>query len=385
MNAITERLLAGLLGLTVSVSAIPASHSLGKAAENADQSQTEQVETQREEAESELEVEEDNGDEAEAEETEEAAEPEDEEASEDPEEETEPEEAEPEDEAEAEEKNEAEEEEAEPETHEYRINRVKVRYDSSEITNNCYAYARELYEMIWGERFENGREKDDNYLKNIVSVPALELTEEHLREYVSAAAPGSVLRTSDRAYLFAYADETGHSQLIVDVDEDGFTVLESNMWLNPGVGPREHYYTWSEYVETWYNANHRYIKYIKNPKAEPLPCIHQLTEGSAAWITRCEDGERLTDCALCGESFDHAMEEDGLGFWIARRWLSLCDAPYVQAASGEYLAAGSMILVNATAVNAYGEPWYRCRAGWLRAEDLEPVGPLGTSTRSERE
>lgn len=263
----------------------------------------------------------------------------------------------------------------------YRINGVRVSRGDSAVRTNCYAYARELYEQIWGQPFENGREKDDNYLKNIVSVPDLELTEEHLRTYVSAAAPGSVLRTSDRAYLFAYADETGHSQLIVDVDEDGFVVLESNMWLNPGVGSREHYYTWAEYVETWYNANHRYIKYIKNPEAEPLDCIHCLTEGGAAWITRCEDGEWVTDCSLCGAIFDPMLEEAGLGLWQSTRWSALCDAPCLQAASGEYLSAGSMVFVTASAVNAYGEPWYRSRAGWLRAEDLEPVETLGAAER----
>ena len=152
----------------------------------------------------------------------------------------------------------------------YVINGVSVTHKSSSISNNCWTYAQEIYKKIWNKAFTNDRTTSDNYLRNITSSSELELTTDHLRNYVSAAAVGSVIRTTSSSYLFEKADSVGHSQLIVQKDGNGFTVFESNINLGNGVtGSREKYYTWSEYISKWYNNNHKYIKYIKNPNATP--------------------------------------------------------------------------------------------------------------------
>ena len=54
----------------------------------------------------------------------------------------------------------------------------------------------------------------------------------------------------------------GHSQIIVQKDSNGFTVLQGGLSASPY--RNERYYTWSEYLNSW---NYAYIKYIKWPGA----------------------------------------------------------------------------------------------------------------------
>ena len=142
----------------------------------------------------------------------------------------------------------------------YSINGVSVSHATSSIGNNCWTYANEIYKKIWGYNFTNDRTASDNMLRNVTSTSELELTTSNLQKYVSAAAIGAVIRTTNKDCLFAKKDSVGHSQIIVQKDGNGFTVFESNI----GKGySREQYYTWKSYVDKWYDANHKYIKYIK--------------------------------------------------------------------------------------------------------------------------
>ncbi len=153
-------------------------------------------------------------------------------------------------------------------TNTYKINNVSVSYTSSSEKHNCWEYANQIYNKIWGKKiwFSNNRNTSDNMLRNIKDKPSLTLTESNLKKYVSVAALGSVIRTTNDACLFANSDNIGHSQIIVKKDANGFTVFESNI----GNGySREQYYTWKGYIQKWYNNNHKYIKYIKWPGAQP--------------------------------------------------------------------------------------------------------------------
>lgn len=146
----------------------------------------------------------------------------------------------------------------------FTINGVTVSRTSSSITNNCFTYAMEIYRMIWGTGFSSSPGTSDDLLRSISSAEAHRLTPENVENYISAAALGSVIRLTGAGYLNSDSDYTGHSQLLVQKDERGFTVLESNVTG----GSREKYYTWSGYVSWWQSTPNRdYFKYIKWPGA----------------------------------------------------------------------------------------------------------------------
>ena len=148
----------------------------------------------------------------------------------------------------------------------YVINGVSVSRTSSSITDNCFTYALEIYRKIWGTDFSSDPSSSDNMLRNITSAEGRRLTAENVKKYISAAALGSVIRLTGSAYLNTSSGSVGHSQLLVQKDADGFTVLESNVTG----GSREKYYTWAGYVSWWkQTADRDYFHYIKWPGASP--------------------------------------------------------------------------------------------------------------------
>ena len=143
----------------------------------------------------------------------------------------------------------------------YYINGVAVRCDDFDSSpNECWTYANNIYNKIWGQQFNSLFDDSANSLRNL-SDSELTLTAEHLRNYVSNAALGSALRICSCEYLHG-GDGWGHSQIIVQKDSNGFTVLQGGLSASPY--RNERYYTWSEYLNSW---NYAYIKYIKWPGA----------------------------------------------------------------------------------------------------------------------
>ena len=143
----------------------------------------------------------------------------------------------------------------------YYINGVAVRCDDFDSSpNECWTYANNIYNKIWGQQFNSLFDDSANSLRNL-SDSELTLTAEHLRNYVSNAALGSALRICNSEYLHG-GDGWGHSQIIVQKDSNGFTVLQGGLSASPY--RNERYYTWSEYLNSW---NYAYIKYIKWPGA----------------------------------------------------------------------------------------------------------------------
>ena len=147
----------------------------------------------------------------------------------------------------------------------YVINGVSVRYDDfSSSAGQCWAYANNIYNKIWGVKFNYKFDDSTNLLRNKTD-SELTLTAGHLQEYVSMAPIGSVIRICNIEYLHA-ADNSGHSQIIVSKDAGGFTVLEGGLTKSPH--RREHYYTWAEYTDkNKWPGKYDYIKYIKNPNS----------------------------------------------------------------------------------------------------------------------
>lgn len=148
----------------------------------------------------------------------------------------------------------------------YCINGVYVRHDDySSSPSQCWVYANYLYGKIWGENFSNQFGDSDNMLRNLPD-SELTLTPEHLRKYVSQAELGSCLRICNEEYLHAN-DGWGHSQIIVQKDENGFTVFQGGLSSYPY--RNEAYYTWESYCSTSWLGKYDYIKYIKWPGAQP--------------------------------------------------------------------------------------------------------------------
>lgn len=129
----------------------------------------------------------------------------------------------------------------------------------------CWKYVNALYKKIWGVNFNSNFAGDSstgyNMLRNL-SDSKLTLTEDHLKEYVTNAALGSTIRICNSGTLHGN-DSSGHSQLIVQKDINGFTIFESL-----SSGRYEKYFTWSQYCESGYlGGKYSYIKYIKWPSA----------------------------------------------------------------------------------------------------------------------
>lgn len=147
----------------------------------------------------------------------------------------------------------------------YTINGKTVRYtDFSSSPNECWTYANNIYNKIWGQKFNYNFNDSSNSLRNL-SDNQLLLNATNLKNYVSHAALGSCLRICNGEYLHG-TDGWGHSQIIVQKDANGFTVFEGGLSASPY--KREKYYTWSEYCSTgWLGGTYKYIKYIKWPGA----------------------------------------------------------------------------------------------------------------------
>jgi len=183
----------------------------------------------------------------------------------------------------------------------YSINGVSVHYaDYASSPNQCWAYANNFYKKIWGVNFTNSFNESSNSLRNL-SDADLTLTEDHLKAYVSNAALGSCLRICNSEYLHG-SDGWGHSQIIVQKDNNGFTVFEGGLSAAPYC--REKYYTWSEYINTgWLGGTYAYIKYIKWPSA---PAYSSLIKNSypAYCAIKVSSGTTYVKSLPCSEKTD---------------------------------------------------------------------------------
>lgn len=196
----------------------------------------------------------------------------------------------------------------------YTINGVEIAADDyTSSPGNCRAYAEKFYRDIWGTGFSNNFYDDDNLLRNLETEEVM-LTEEFLKSCVQQAAIGSVIRASSLTYLHRNDGPLGHTQLIVQKDENGFTVLEGGMAEPPHF--QEHYYTWHEYVTAhWLGAKYHYLKYIYWPGAPEYTENYDIDgpEVSELTVAAASDGESFT------ASFAISDESDLKAAWLQVR------------------------------------------------------------------
>ncbi len=140
------------------------------------------------------------------------------------------------------------------------------------VYENCWAFAQEAYTEIWGQRFSEFIDSDDDMLRGMDD-EARELNEQNLRAFVEAAEIGAVMRLCNYDCLYG-DDEFGHSQIILQRDEYGLTVYEGDIGWNGEV--MVSYYTWGTYLALW--ARYSYIKYVKWPGSRPF--LQEYTEST---------------------------------------------------------------------------------------------------------
>jgi hypothetical protein len=190
--------------------------------------------------------------------------------------------------------------------------------DFSSSPNQCWVYAQNIYAELWGTSFSSSFDSSDNLLRDL-SDRELTLTAEHLKAYVSAAPLGACLRICNSEYLHG-SDGWGHSQIIVEKDENGFTVFQGGLSTWPY--RNEQYYTWSEYA-SGFGREYAYIKYIQWPGAP------SYVPGMAAQIT------------ISGETAPEVLEQ-GVRFGVSGRvesGLTLLDVT-----AGVYDASGELVM-----------------------------------------
>lgn len=177
----------------------------------------------------------------------------------------------------------------------YYINGKTVHYDDfTSSPNECWVYANNIYNKIWGQRFSNDFGDANNSLRNL-SDSELTLTSAHLKAYVSNAKLGAVLRICNSEYLHG-SDGWGHSQIIVQKDSNGFTVFEGGLSASPYC--REKYYTWGGYLNSY---SYAYIKYIKWPGASAYVDSHTCDKGSYVYYEAAHPHYKCYKCSICGK------------------------------------------------------------------------------------
>ena len=179
----------------------------------------------------------------------------------------------------------------------YYINGKTVHYDDfASSPDECWAYANNVYNKIWGQWFSNSFGDVNNSLREL-SDSQLTLTSAHLKAYVSNAKLGSVIRICNSEYLHG-TDGWGHSQIIVQKDNNGFTVFEGGLSASPYC--REKYYTWSSYLNEY---SYAYIKYIKWPGAQAYVDSHTCNRGCYQYYEAEHPHYKVYKCSICGKAW----------------------------------------------------------------------------------
>ena len=128
----------------------------------------------------------------------------------------------------------------------------------------CHKYEHDIYTAIWGENFRSTYYNTNNIL-NGLSASEREVTVDHLKEYISKAELGSAIRISPTGTQYTDNNHMGHSMILVEKTETGFSTLESGLSANSSGERRAlRTYTWENFVSNW--RTYCYINYIIWPQ-----------------------------------------------------------------------------------------------------------------------
>ena len=127
----------------------------------------------------------------------------------------------------------------------------------SQGMHNCWKWARKIYDIIWGVKFDStfeGTAKTGMNLLRNLSDEERTLTPEHLKYFVTHAKPGATLRVTDCVSTCTkFATQDGycsnnsahthiHSLIIADIREDGMVTMDN---ANDRIYTR--FYTWADF------------------------------------------------------------------------------------------------------------------------------------------
>ncbi len=176
---------------------------------------------------------------------------------------------------------------------------------------NCWEFAQEAYTEIWGQRFSEFLDSEDDMLRGM-EPEGRALTEENLRAFVGAARIGACMRLCRYDQLFE-GDLEGHNQIIVQKDAEGFTVYEGNIGWNGCI--MVSYYTWDTYLKLW--DQYSYIKYIKWPGAPEFQTAY--AQENCVYTGTCQmEGTANGGCKLYTLPWPDKAAQDSLGVEVRR-------------------------------------------------------------------
>lgn len=186
-----------------------------------------------------------------------------------------------------------------------------VGYEPGVSHCNCWEFAQTIYQKIWGTSFSSYRGTNDDMLRSVGN-SARSITADNTKQFISAAPLGSVIRISTVLDGNDAANTNyQHSQILIQKDENGFTVYEGNIEGKV----RIKYFTWTNYASSW--ANWKYFKYIKYPNATAFqPGPHTCDKGTFIGAGGTHPHNSYWRCSICGESWRE---------WWTNNYLESCE------------------------------------------------------------
>lgn len=130
---------------------------------------------------------------------------------------------------------------------------------SANFAGGCHRYEHDIYKEIWGINFSSQHSNSDNMLKNL-SAQDRKVTVDHLKQYIGRAPLGSAIRIAPTSKKYEDNNYKGHSMILVEKNETGFTTLEGGLSANGGERRAVRTYTWAGFVNNW--NKYCYINYI---------------------------------------------------------------------------------------------------------------------------
>ena len=139
--------------------------------------------------------------------------------------------------------------------------------------SDCWSWARALYNIIWGVKFDNNFVGDAttgiSLIRNLTDDERL-LTGENLKRFMAQSVPGCTLRIGSCPRSCSNIDNDGcpkhekHSLIVVEIGAEGFVVMD-NVTGNGTDRFDTRYYTYDNFAKHW--AKYKMVKYIKWPNA----------------------------------------------------------------------------------------------------------------------
>lgn len=204
----------------------------------------------------------------------------------------------------------------------YTVNGITVNEDSVgyQGPGGCVKYAKALYKIIWGVEYTNNHVGDSttglNMLREL-SGEERKNTAENAKKFISQAALGAVIRINPTSTTANKDGSSGHTLIIVEKNENGFTALEH--WSSNQTGGVTQRYTWAEFASTSGNYSYYgYFKYIKWPNAPVYTeeHTHNYTTYVAGGAATCETQGYTTKSCSCGQTITTYSPEKGHDFSI---------------------------------------------------------------------